>query len=59
MGSHKHILILALVLAICWSKQVELVEPKTTHMNDAPEEVRLAISEKINANLIGALSYSL
>ena len=42
-----------------FGKQVELIEPRTTHLNDPHETMRLAISERINAYLVGALGYTL
>ena len=48
-----------LLLAQISCKQVELIEPRTTHLNDPHDTVRLAISEKINAYLVGALSYEI
>lgn len=51
--------VLVLAVLATSAKLVELIEPKAVHVNDKPESVKLAISEKITANLMGALSYSI
>lgn len=56
-ASFKKMILVFLVASFVASKEVDLVEPRSVHLNDPTESVRLAVSEKITAPMAGTLSY--
>ena len=59
MGSTQKLLLFLSLLCLLLCKEVELIEPRSVNLNDPKESLRLAISEKITAPMLGALSYQL